>query len=372
MTKKTSQNPIQIIGAGPTGLSLAIALADRDISCVIHETLSKEEALNNPRTLALSYGTSLKFQSLGIGSQLLQDATPIKTVHTSRLGHFGQMTMKASVQKVPALGYVISSKDLLAALLKKVHTHHIQINYQSKFTPNQNLSTQDLVVWANGHIPHKNASIHDYHQTAILCEASPATFQQYSAWERFVPNGIIAALPFHSKLTLIYCCQNEHLKSLMALSDSEYLKKISSAFSEKITFDCSQSLSPRKTYPLLLKTRHHQAKNRQVWIGNASQTIHPVGGQGFNLALRDAIDLADMIYQSSDPGCESMLKQYNQSRQPDRKTTAFLTHILGKISTDPSFKAWPASLLFSTGLLLTDNIPLIKRGLINKMMLKMR
>ena len=165
---------------------------------------------------------------------------------------------------------------------------------------------------------------HDYRQHAIIAELRPAQAHGNRAWERFTPDGPLALLPFGENYALVMTVPAQQAEALLQLDDPGFLATLRERCGRQLDFI---STSPRRAFPLALRLRKTLVRQRQVWIGNTAQTLHPVTGQGFNLGLRDAWELAEALQNnpSSDPGDTAMLAAYARNRQPDRLLDAALT-----------------------------------------------
>ncbi|MEO6565443.1 MAG: 2-polyprenyl-6-methoxyphenol hydroxylase, partial [Casimicrobiaceae bacterium] len=113
------QHDIAIVGAGPVGGTLALALADADLDVIAFDARAAGTALRGDRTLALSHGARLIFERLGVWTRLGAIAgavTPITTIDISQAGGFGLTRLDAHQQRLPALGYVVSYVALQSAI----------------------------------------------------------------------------------------------------------------------------------------------------------------------------------------------------------------------------------------------------------------
>ncbi len=130
-------------------------------------------------------------------------------------------------------------------------------------------------------------------------------------------------------------------------------------------------LGPRRVFPLVLKYAARPIAPRSVLIGNAAQTLHPVAGQGFNLGLRDAWELAHAIISRGrgDPGARALLDAFLSQRRPDRTATILFTDSLIRLfSKDiPLFNHARA-----VGLVALANLPPAKNLLARRMMFGVR
>ncbi|MEO5628313.1 MAG: FAD-dependent monooxygenase, partial [Thermomonas sp.] len=113
------------------------------------------------------------------------------------------------------------------------------------------------------------------------------------------------------------------------------------------------SCGPRSIYPVIGSVAERLTAPRGVLVGNAAQTLHPIGAQGFNLGLRDALTLAECIAEGiDDPGHESVLTHHAQRRASDRERTLAFADGLARLSANDAPLLRP---LRSAGLLLGDS-----------------
>ncbi len=334
-------NPVAIVGGGPTGMALALALARHGIAAEIHDARPRGAARGDPRVLALSHGSRQTFEWLGVWPRIADSATPIDTIHISQQGGFGRTRITAREQGVPALGQVVAAASVAAALDEALDAagvvfhgddrvvavdaggNHIRVR-----TAGGRESAARLVVYAEGAVDSAGGSDaarqtveRDYGQHALICCVTTQTPHGNVAWERFTPQGPLALLPFggagteHNKYAVVYTCAPAEAARLAALDDDEFLAALQAHFGSRLQFVTATS---RQVFPLGLRYRPSPIGPRRVWLGNAAQTLHPVAGQGFNLALRDVMQLAQTLADAPDPGAPALLARYAASRRLDR------------------------------------------------------
>ena len=127
----------------------------------------------------------------------------------------------------------------------------------------------------------------------------------------------------------------------------------------------------RKSFPLVLELARPAVATRVVAIGNASQTLHPVAGQGFNVGLRDAWELGEVVLDTPREriGDDAMLRRYSRGRRADRMAGIALTHGLVRLfGNDLPFVRWPRGL----ALTLLDAVPPAKRAFTRAMLFGIR
>ena len=326
-----------IVGAGPVGMTLALALKDSGLDILLVDARARGAARHDPRVLALSHGSRLTLERLGIWQQL--PATPIETIHISQQGRLGRSLLSAADYGLPAMGYVVAAGDLAAALDDALAAAGIPILDHSSVAglaagaddvivslTGGNPLTARLVACAEGSIDGDDAPElveRDYAQHAVICVATPVEGHAHRAWERFTPQGPLAVLPCGHDCAIVHTADPAEADALMALDDDAYRARLQAHFGDRLHF---AAVGPRARYPLKLRYRPNPVGQRTVWLGNAAQTLHPVAGQGYNLALRDVWALAQVLLRADgDPGAADTLARYADARRLDRQGTIRFT-----------------------------------------------
>ncbi|MEQ1662553.1 MAG: FAD-dependent monooxygenase [Thiobacillus sp.] len=322
-------NPPVIVGAGPVGAVCALALAQQGITARVLEA-QPETVRGDSRTLALSHGSQLILAWLGVWDALAE-VTPITRIHISQRGAFGVARLSADEVGVPALGYVLSYATLAAALKQALSDAGVAVEYGvavERIAPDSSLAslhttrgevTTPLAVVADGgrgsFAPTPKYQ-HDYAQQAVVCDVQTELPHAQQAYERFTPDGPAALLPKGDHYALVWTADNADAERIAAMDDNAFLAALYQHFGGRQ--GRFLAASPRKTFPLSLAYTGCEAAARVVRIGNAAQTLHPVAGQGFNIGLRDAWELAALCGESPEAlGSDAMLTAYARGRRAD-------------------------------------------------------
>ena len=369
---------ILILGAGPVGMTLALALADSGQRVRLLDRRPRGAWADDPRGLALSHGCRQLLERLDAWNA--SAGTPIRDIHVSQRGGFGRTMIEAADYGTPALGYVMRYRDLAAALDARIPAAQwLEPGQVVTITTNDSGAlatvtrggvtrqiTARLVVHGEG-TPQNDpdVSVSDYGQHAVIAEVRPATPHGNRAWERFTPDGPLALLPIGEDYSVVFTVPPAKAARLLALGDDEFLAALRTQFGTRLDF---VRTGPRAAYPLALRVRRHLTQPRQVWIGNAAQALHPVSGQGFNLGLRDAWELAekllDGLEQQPDAGHPTALAAYARGRQTDRRgSMAFTDGIVRLFSNDIP----PLRLARGLGLLALDLAPPLRHFVAKRM-----
>jgi 2-octaprenyl-6-methoxyphenol hydroxylase len=309
----TPENII-IAGAGPVGAVCALALRQGGLDPLVLEARSEDAPVNDRRTLALSYGSRLLLDRLGIWPRI-REATPIQRIHISHRGGLGRAFLSAQEESLPALGYVLSYGELAQAMMDALKEAGVRMRFgaQVKKAQPQNAMAElllegvapetlaaRLAVIADGgrgeDAPPPKWS-HDYAQVALVAEVKSELPHRNLAYERFTPNGPIALLPRGEGYALVWVNAPEEAARIMQLDDAAFLAELHRQFGNRQGRFLSVDM--RGQFPLKLDYRGTEAGPHVVRIGNASQTLHPVAGQGFNLGLRDAWELAEACLEAA-------------------------------------------------------------------------
>jgi 2-octaprenyl-6-methoxyphenol hydroxylase len=363
---------ILIIGAGPVGLTLHLALAAGGQQSLLLDRRSLAALQADPRALALSHGARELLEQ--IHSWPTRAATPIETIHVSQKDGFGRTLIDRTDYRLPALGYVVRYRDLAAALaanlkpdglLAEAEILHIDSDANGATVALRHCGQLrtvrcKLLVHAEGTPGDDPAvSVSDYGQHAVICEVTPTPGHHKRAWERFTPDGPLALLPLGDEYSVVFTLPPAKADAVMALDDDAFVAALQAQFGRRMRF--SQP-GKRSRFPLALRLRDTLVKGREVWIGNAAQTLHPVSGQGFNLGLRDAWQLADtLLRQGIEAGA---LADYAASRRVDRRGGAFFTDQIVKLFSNDCA---PLKIARGLGLLGLDLCPAARHFVAKRM-----
>jgi 2-octaprenyl-6-methoxyphenol hydroxylase len=370
---KTAEDrmPVAIVGGGPVGLSLALALQKQGIRADIFDARDAQARRQDGRALALSYGSRQTLEWLGVWQSIA--ATPITAIHVSQRGSFGRTLIKAADEGLPALGYVATATSVIDALEHAAGERGLVIHDHTRVDAcrpagdaaqldcGKTTCAASLVAYAEGSIADTADRVErNYDQHAVVCSATTDTPHNHLAWERFTAHGPVALLPLGKGFAVVLTCPAEAAADVAALDDAAFLALLQERFGQRLT-----GVSPRKVFPLGLRYRRSAIATRQVWLGNAAQTLHPVAGQGFNLALRDVFELARTVRDAPDPGSAALLSRYAAQRRFDRRGAIGVTDALVKLFSNDFA---PLRHARGLGLLALDLLPPARSFLARRML----
>ena len=375
---------VVIVGGGMVGVTQALLfhyyLPQLSIALVDESTLTSTGRLYQPsydaRATALSRKSVLTFQKLGLWQTLAQQATPMHRVQVSDAGHSGRVEYAEDTSE--PLGYVVENAWFGRTLLERLsqiptiqrveHSRVTHITQRANFaqfdleavkdstteTRQMNQARTRLLVIADGaESPLRqqlgiHTSVHDYGQHAIVANVSFEKPHQCCAFERFRQNGPLALLPLgadgHAKKSaLVWTHEHAQASEVMKLNSAEFAKRLQHAFGYQL--GKFTQVGERASYPLKMVTAQEQMRKRIVLVGNAAHFLHPVAGQGFNLALRDCLKLVEVLKEASgkqapdhtfDVGELCVLENYIDQQFGDQYLTIQLSHGFIKAFTSDS------------------------------------
>ena len=304
---------VSVLGAGPVGCVLALLLHAAGKSVRLVE--KKPPAGKTPfRPIALSHAARLILERAGAWGRL--EPTVIDMIHISQQGGFGRSFLSAADAGVPALGYVVDYASLLDCLVTVAGNAGIPFDHQP--------GKAKLVVHAEGSA--SSSEDKDYRQEAIVALVATRPAATATAWERFTPEGPLALLPLRGRYCLVWGMHPERAQILCNAPETEFLAALTVAFGTRAGE--FTAVEDRVRAPLALRVRPSRIGERQAYIGNAAQTLHPVAGQGLNLGLRDAWDLARVLRDAHDPGDAHVLLRFAAMRSLDATATVRITEFL--------------------------------------------
>ena len=362
---EAGETDVVIAGGGPVGCALALALSRGSVSAVW--AAGETEAAERP--IALSHGSRLILERLGVWKEI--SSTPIEAVHISHPG-FGRTVMHSAEHGLPALGYVSSYSQIVKQLASRIpdRAHGNLASWEAgdegvalRLADEAALRAR-LLVLADGGSHRDWRQETDYRQQAIVAEVAVERPRRGVAWERFTSEGPLALLPHGERYALVWSVRPDTAASLLGLSDTAFLAALREAFGGRMGE--FKAVGQRSAFPLRLRRGSLSPGPRVLSIGNAAQTLHPVAGQGFNLGLRDAWELAQMLLDGrrEEIGSASFVAHYIRKRRADRYASIGITDFFNRIFSN---SVPPLAAMRGAGLALLDACPPARTFLARRM-----
>jgi 2-octaprenyl-6-methoxyphenol hydroxylase len=308
--------------------------------------------------------------------------TPITAIDISQARAFGSVALSAADVGLPALGYVVSYLALQKVLDDAMRTAGVTIAWAQavdqigatpacaslrRTTVGEALTARFAVV-ADGsgeNVAGITRVRHDYGQVALIADVARDTPQDGIAYERFTAQGPVALLPKGDRYGLVWTMTPARAEAALAMDDAAFITALAAHAGARI--GRIVEAGARRSFPLLLEYAKPAAVTRVAMLGNAAQTLHPVAGQGFNMGLRDAFELARIIIDTprESIGEPAMIERYLRRRRPDRTAGIAFTHGLTRMfGTGLPLLEWPRGV----GLALLDALPFTKRAFTRAML----
>ncbi|TAL75271.1 MAG: 2-octaprenyl-6-methoxyphenyl hydroxylase [Rhodanobacter sp.] len=358
MTETNAFTPgVLIVGGGLVGASLAIALDAAGVAATMVEAAAPHVAAQpsyDERNLALARATVNGLAAIGVWPHAADQATPIRHIRVSRAGEFGSARMEAASEGVDALGWTLPARELGAALLRRLDActqltriapgkleglDAVADGWRARIrTPDGERAVMAaLLVGADGTESFVrqtlgiDAARFDYEQTLFVATVTPERAHENRAFERFSDVGPVAMLPLaERRCGLVLTVPAADAEAVAALNDEDFIALAQRRFGWRL----GRLSRPGKHRPYAIHrvVAARVTGPRAVLVGNAAQTVHPIGAQGFNLGLRDALTLAELVAGASDPGAASLLADYATRRAPDRDGTLRMSHGLVRLA----------------------------------------
>ncbi|MDN5782736.1 MAG: 2-octaprenyl-6-methoxyphenyl hydroxylase, partial [Luteimonas sp.] len=328
--------------------------------------------------LSFADATVNALDALGVMAKLCAPTGAITRIHVSRRGDFGRARLAAAEYGREAFGRVVVARDFGEALEARLG----ELQRLTRYRPARfvGLGAGDdearvlriaddggerelharLLVAADGTGSNVRAALgieadhHDYLQTLFVARLRAARAPDGTAYERLGDDGPTALLPRGDRhFGLVHGVAREQAAQVQALDDAAFLERIQAAFGWRV--GRFQSVGVRSVYPAIRTVARSTIAPRAVLVGNAAQTLHPIGAQGFNLGLRDALTLAELIERrGGDPGAPGLLAEHAGRRQEDRARTLAMSDGLARLTANDAPLLRP---LRSIGLFALDRVP---------------
>ncbi|MDR1075403.1 MAG: 2-octaprenyl-6-methoxyphenyl hydroxylase [Xanthomonadaceae bacterium] len=357
------RHEVVIVGGGLVGSSLAIALdmLGLDVGLIEATPAATLPAVFDQRNLSFAAATINALTALGIMARMRAPTGPIRRIHISRQGDFGRILLDAADYGREWFGQVVVARDFGVALEARL----AELRHLTRYRPARFLGLETvesgcrrlrigdghgaerilstrLLVGADGTRSQVRQALgigtreHDYLQTLFVTRVRMSGSPDGTAYERLTDQGPTAVLPRGDRhYGLVHAVARERAEAVAGLDEHAWLAHVQRAFGWRAGRFLSSDA--RRAYPLIRVVAERVIADRVVLMGNAAQTIHPLGAQGFNLGLRDALTLAELVGANrGDPGAAVLLRRYAQRRSEDRARTLAFSDNLARLTSNPS------------------------------------
>jgi 2-octaprenyl-6-methoxyphenol hydroxylase len=374
----SEQYDVVVAGGGPVGAAAALELKAAGLSVLLIEAREGTTPGRGFRPLALSHGSRLILERLGVWDRLAP-ATPIQRIHVSQRGRFGRTVLDAAQAGFAALGYVLDYGVVVEMLDTAVEKARVpilrgtrassiahdaasaRVDYEGPGGAGECIASVVVIADGTAEVTGIDVRVTDYGQSALVARIGTDLGHGNMAYERFTPEGPVALLPYEDGYALVWTTYPERAEALCGAPPEAFLSHLQAHFGERA--GRFTAVSARSVQPLKLRVASGTTFGRAALIGNAAQALHPVAGQGFNLGLRDAWELAAEIEKRGvqDP---APLSAYRARRRIDRAGGIAFTHALVKVFSNDNAAL---GLARGLGLTLVDSLPPVKDFVVRRM-----
>ena len=384
---------VVIVGAGLSGLTLALALAEAGLSCVIVDRVDPRAAVanrNDIRTTAISLSSRRLFTVLGAWQAVADGASPINDIRVSDAGSRRFLHYDHTEVGDEPMGHIVDNGALKTSLLARLAEHGDRVTIAepgaadalSVTAGRATLSLEDgrelsapLVIAADGRGSRVRAlagirtTTVDYHQSAVVDTIEHAEDHRNLAHERFLPGGPLALLPLpgQHRSALVWSERTAVAERIAQLDDAAFGAALAERFGDSL--GALTPVGPRAAYPLALTMAETGIADRVALVGDAFHGMHPIAGQGFNVGVRDIAVLAEVLADATrlglDLGSAPVLRDYQRRRRFDIMTMVASTDGLTRLFSNDIA---PVRTVRRLGLSAVQRVPAFKRAAIRHAM----
>ena len=389
MTKeKNISVDVVLIGGGMAGLTAAIGLASSGLTIAIVDIVGADTTTDSGfdgRACALSYSSCQLFEALGIWPYMEPHAQPILEVRVTDGPSLLHTHLDHQDLGEGPLGHMVENRHTRLALYKRLaemdgitliapdevediarSPHQIDVSTKGGYRISAKLL---LGVDGRKSMVREWAGIKTtewgYKQDGIVAAIEFEHPHCGIAHEKFLPSGPFAILPLKgNRASLVWTEKNHLTKTIMNLPDdafeSEVRRRVGAFLGEV------HVVGGRWAFPLTLQFAERFIDDRMALVGDAAHGMHPIAGQGLNLALRGIAALVEVVVEADragqDIGSVTILRQYEQWRTTDTATLLAVTDVLNRLFSN---NIEPIRIARDVGLAIVDKVMPIKKFLMS-------
>lgn len=376
---------IAVVGGGVVGSACALALADLGLDVALLE--SREPPRWSPtqrdlRVYAFAPDNAALLDALGVWRSV-QDARlqPYRRMRVWDAAGGGELAFDADALGRRELGWIVEHGLLVDRLWAALSAAGVHVQCPARVTELEQhadgakLRLEDggtldarLVIAADGADSSLRAlagieiGTHDYAQKGVVAFIASEQSHADTAWQRFLPSGPLALLPFvDGQSSIVWTLPNVEAERVLALGEDAFNRELTAAFDARL--GALQLRSPRAAFPLRRQLADDYVRDRVLLLGDAAHVVHPLAGQGVNLGLRDVAALRDSIREAQDKRADyaapQRLTRWARVRKSENATAAHAFSAINRVFTDDGMAA---TLLRGPLLGLTGRIPPLARA----------
>ncbi len=383
---------VAVVGGGLVGLSLAALLGRAGIQVALLE--ANEPVRDWPedsidlRVYAITRASQRLFSEVGAWQAMHRRAGPFRDMRVWDAGGSGDIHFDSAEVGESCLGHILEGRVIEAALLASIADLPCVHRYCPALVKSfadcgdrQCIELEDgtglaarLLVGADGRnsrvrdYARIHAQVSDYGQQALVAVVATERPHAETAWQRFLPTGPLAFLPlFDGRCSIVWSATSAEAQRLLQLDDVAFCEALGEAFGFRLgkVLECGE----RALFPLLRQSAQHYVRPRIALVGDAAHVIHPLAGQGVNLGLKDARQLADTLLAARtlgrDIGALGVLRRYERARKGDN---LLMMNVMDGFKQLFGTSAAPLRWARNAGLNLVDAVPALKNQIMRSAM----
>lgn len=354
-----------IVGAGPVGAALALALARDGLSIALVEASEPSpwnaDAEIDTRVVALASDSIGLLSDLDVWSDIAAlRASPYRRMTVWDGLAPGQLTFDAAERGEAALGAIVENRLIQFVLWQalKAHctgstTNAVQLRCPSRVVAIQSSDDSVSVQLDDGDDVRCKTLIaadgggsdlrelagigtrgHAYDQRAVVAHVTTTQPHEHTAWQRFLSGGPLAFLPLaDGRCSIVWSLPDDEAQRILTLDDVQFMDEIGCALDMRL--GPITATTPRAAFPLRLKLAERYVAGRCVLVGDAAHVVHPLAGQGMNLGFRDVMclrrELTRAVKRGVDPGSAHVLRRYERERRSENTVGAYGLDLIDKV-----------------------------------------
>ena len=349
----SSKCEVLVVGAGVTGLTAAALLAQcrhahrLQISVVDAAPRPRHDPADDVdlRVSAIAEGSVQLLDAIGAWRQVRETrASPYASMRvwdeSVEPDSHGALQFDAAEFALPQLGFIVENKLIQHALLAVLDRLDVELRFNTRLES----FDADLVVGADGARSfvreHYGIGAHEfpYGQTALVTHLEPQQPHRQTALQRFTRRGPLGMLPLaDGRISVVWSVADPVAEEARNASDAELGDMLTRA-SDYVLGELEVA-GPRGAFPLCARHASRYVMPGLALIGDAAHAVHPLAGQGANLGLQDAAQLADVVDSALEagefPGDRRVLRRYERARKGENATMLhFMTGLNRLFATD--------------------------------------
>ncbi len=381
----TERFDLVVQGGGLTGLALSAAVGGAGGRVLLVEERSLPETMQtrfDGRVTAIARGSKQALHSIGAWDGMADAAEAILEIEVAEADSLGSVRYDAAEVGGEPLGWIVPNQAIRQGLLEAIAAAGSAVTIAAPASIRTFERDAGGIEAALGDGRRVRAALlavcegrfsgtreklgigarrWDYGQTGLVCTLVHELPHRGRAVERFFPDGPFAVLPLpRNRSSLVWALEQRQAKAVAALDDGAFTAEVQDRLGDslgRLTLE-----GHRWSYPLVLVWSHAYVAERAVLVGDAARGIHPIAGQGWNLALRDVTAIAEIVVDrlrlGLDPGSSEALARYAAWRSFDSLALVAVTDGINRLFANDIL---PLKLARGVGLALVERLPIAKR-----------